>query len=60
MQRSRGLRPGPASSCGIENGYVDTLEGFYDEPWPDVIGAFTVLPWSEFEGKSATPPPPDG
>jgi hypothetical protein len=54
------LRPGPASSCGIENGYVDTLEGFYDEPWPDVIGAFTVLPWSEFEGKSATPPPPDG
>jgi hypothetical protein len=55
-----GLAHGAGFLLWIKDGYVDTLEGHsYDEPWPDVIGAFTLLPWSQFEGKSATPPAAD-
>ena len=55
-----GLAHGAGFLLWIKDGYVDALEGHsYGEPWPDLIGAFTLLPRSQVEGKSATPPPSD-
>jgi hypothetical protein len=43
-----GLAHGAGFVLFITDGMLDFLEGFtYDEPWPEIIGAFSLRYWNE-------------
>jgi hypothetical protein len=48
-----GLKHGAGFVLFIENGMLATLEGYsYDEPWPERVNSFSLLPRTRSEGNN--------